>query len=56
MANQKNLVKVDVLNSICPKWHFGQIGQGGKKSIRYFIKLFFLVIFLKNSCNHPQQM
>jgi hypothetical protein len=33
-TNQKDLVKMFESKSICPKWHFGQVGHGGKKSPR----------------------
>jgi len=32
-TNQKDLVKMVGSKSICPKWHFGQVGHGGKKTI-----------------------
>jgi hypothetical protein len=31
--NQKDPVKMVKSKSTCPKWHFGQIGHGGKKTI-----------------------
>jgi hypothetical protein len=31
--NQKNPVKTIKFKTICPKWHFGQVGHGGKKTI-----------------------
>jgi hypothetical protein len=41
MTNQKDLVKMVRSKSICPKWHFGQVGHGGKKTIggAFFIKI-----------------
>jgi hypothetical protein len=32
-TNQKDLVKMVGSKLICPKWNFGQIGHGGKKTI-----------------------
>jgi hypothetical protein len=32
-TNQKDLVKTIGSKSTCPKWHFGQVGHGGKKTI-----------------------
>jgi hypothetical protein len=32
-TNQKDLVKMVGSKLTCSKWHFGQIGHGGKKSI-----------------------
>jgi hypothetical protein len=32
-TNQKYLIKMLGSKSTCPKWHFGQIGHGGKKTI-----------------------
>jgi hypothetical protein len=31
-ANQKDLVKMVRTKSTCPKWHFVQVGHGGKKA------------------------
>jgi hypothetical protein len=33
-TNQKDQVKMFESKSICPKWHFGQVGHGGKKTPR----------------------
>jgi hypothetical protein len=33
-TNQKHLIKMVGSKSTCPKWHFGQVGYGGKKIIR----------------------
>ncbi len=41
--NKKNTNKKDCVKSTCPKWHFGQIGQGGKNSKTRFFKLVFWV-------------
>jgi hypothetical protein len=32
-TNQKYLIKTIVSKLTCPKWHFGQVGHGGKKPI-----------------------
>jgi hypothetical protein len=32
-TKQKDLVKIVGCKSICPKWHFGQVGHGGKKTV-----------------------
>jgi len=32
-TNQKDLVKMVESKLTCPKWHFGQVGHGGKKTI-----------------------
>jgi hypothetical protein len=32
-TNQKDLVKMVGSKLICPKWHFGQVGHGGKKTV-----------------------
>jgi len=32
-TNQKDPIKMVGSKSICPKWHFGQVGHGGKKTI-----------------------
>jgi len=37
---KKTLIKKIMAKSTCPKWHFGQIGQGGKRTKMgvYFIE------------------
>jgi len=30
-TNQKNPIKMIEVKMTCPKWHFGQIGQGARK-------------------------
>ncbi len=35
-TNQNDLVKIVESKLTCPKWHFGQIGHGGKKIIWEF--------------------
>ncbi len=32
-TNQNDLVKTVGSKSICPKWHFGQVGHGHKKTM-----------------------
>ncbi len=32
-TNQKYLIKMVDSKLTCPKWHFGQVGHGGKKTI-----------------------
>jgi len=32
-TNQKDLIKMVESKLTCPKWHFGQVGHGGKKTI-----------------------
>ncbi len=34
--NQENLVKMVGYKWTCPKWHFGQVRHGGKKTIGGF--------------------
>jgi hypothetical protein len=29
---KKIMVKTSVSRLVCPKWHFGQVGQGSKRS------------------------
>jgi hypothetical protein len=41
--NKKDLVKMVKSKLICPKWHFGQVGHGGKKTIWGFVLSKFLV-------------
>jgi hypothetical protein len=50
-TKQKDLVKMVKSKLTCPKWHFGQVGHGGKKTIGgYFIPI-FLVKKIAISCN-----
>jgi len=44
---KKTLVKKIVLKSTCPKWHFGQIGQGDKQT-----KVGVFLTDLKNKIGH----
>jgi hypothetical protein len=39
--NQENPFKMVESKSICSKWHFGQVGHGGKKTIPgvFFIEI-----------------
>jgi hypothetical protein len=32
-TNEKDIVKIVGSKSTFPKWHFGQVGHGGKKTI-----------------------
>jgi hypothetical protein len=32
-TNQKKPIKMVRSKSTCPKWHFGKVGHGGKKTI-----------------------
>ncbi len=51
MTNQKDPIKMVGSKLICPKWHFGQIGHGGKKTIwGGFFFLEFLVKKVGTSC------
>jgi hypothetical protein len=29
---KKTMIKTSVSRLVCPKWHFGQVGQGSKRS------------------------
>ncbi len=41
--SQKDIVKMVGSKSTCPKWHFGQVGHGGKKTIWGFFFTIFPV-------------
>jgi len=47
-TNQKDLVKMVESKLTCPKWHFGQIGHEGKRTIQGF---FFIEIPSQKSCD-----
>jgi hypothetical protein len=36
-TNQKYLIKIVESKLICPKWHFGQVGHGNRKTIWGFL-------------------
>jgi hypothetical protein len=40
-TNQKDPIKMVKSKMICPKWHFGQVGHEGKKTIW---RVFFIEI------------
>jgi len=50
-TNQKHLVKMVGPKLTCPKWHFGQVGHGGKKTIWRFFLPKFPVKKVAISCN-----
>jgi hypothetical protein len=50
-TNRKNLVKMVKSKSICPKWHFVQVGHGGKKTIGGVFLLKLLVKKVGISCS-----
>jgi hypothetical protein len=37
--------------STCPKWHFGQVGHGGKKTVKGVLLTKFLVKKMRISCS-----
>jgi len=41
-TNQKDLIKIIVSKSTYPKWHFGQVRHGGKKTIISYSERFHL--------------
>jgi hypothetical protein len=46
-TKQKDLVKMVMSKLTCPKWHFGQVGHGGKTTIW---KVFLPKILVKMAC------
>jgi hypothetical protein len=49
--NQKDLIKTIESKLICPKWHFGQVGHGGKNTVWGFFLLKVLVKQTMISCS-----
>jgi hypothetical protein len=54
--NQKDLVKMVRYKMTCPKWHFGQVGHGGKKPYGGCFLLKFLVKKVVISCSDGASM
>jgi hypothetical protein len=52
-TNQKNLVKMVKSKLTYPRWHFGQVGHGGKKTIWGVFLPKFLFKKIKISYNGP---
>jgi hypothetical protein len=55
-TNQKDLVKMVKYKMTCLKWHFGQVGHGGKKPYGGFFLLKFLVKKVVISCSDGASM
>jgi len=49
--NQKVLGKMAWSKTICPKWHFGQVGQGDKRTMASFLLIFLVKTMISYSGN-----